>query len=218
MERDLRRASVRLVPVGAALLAALAVAAVLRAGWMLGVPGPDPRSPTGPAGVATGHVPAERAAEVPAEAQRVVVLAHTDGDTLRVRLAGDGPAGPRGSQVVVRLLEVDTPELGRDGSAAECHARAAARALARMLPVGSVAWAEADRDLVDRYGRTLLYLHVRHGSQAVLVNRRLVGQGHGRAALFAPNDRHIEQLRAAERRARGAGRGLWGRCPERSSW
>lgn len=150
---------------------------------------------------------------VPAEAQRLVVVSHTDGDTLRVRLAEDGVAGRRGREVAVRLLEIDAPEQGRPGQVEECYADEASQALARMLPLGAEVWGEADRELRDRYGRTLLYLYVGRNGEAVLVNHRLVAQGYAVAVLFRPNDRHIDLMRRAETRATASGRGLWGACP-----
>jgi micrococcal nuclease len=87
--------------------------------------------------------------------------------------------------------------------------RPVAARLAVLLPVGSTAWAVPDRELLDRHGRTLLYLW---DSRGVFVNLAMVRGGHARAVLFEPNDRHIDRMRAAEREARAERRGLWGAC------
>jgi micrococcal nuclease len=157
--------------------------------------------------------PGDRAAAsaplaVPAGAQRVEVVWISDGDTFGARAVRRGVL-PEGVDETVRLLEVDTPESKAPGRPVECFAERATRALERMLPRGSTAWVQADRELRDRYGRALLYVW---NDAGVFVNERLVRRGFARAVLFEPNDRHIERLRVAEGQARRAGRGLWSAC------
>jgi micrococcal nuclease len=142
----------------------------------------------------------------------VVVVGHTDGDTIRVRLAEDGAAGARGRRISVRLLEIDAPESKDPDRLVQCFAREASVALARLMPVGSVAWGLVDRDVLDRYGRTLLYLRTLHAGRQTFVNEWLAAQGFARAALYPPNDRYIDAIGAAARRARRHRRGLWGAC------
>lgn len=149
---------------------------------------------------------------IPAGAQALEVVRHVDGDTVRVVLSEDGPAGERGEEVPVRLLEVDTPEVGRDGERDECFAREASARTAALLPLGSTAYGVADRELLDPFGRTLLYLWTETDGELRFVNSELVAGGFARSVLFEPNDRFIEVLRADEARARSAGRGLWQEC------
>ena len=134
------------------------------------------------------------------------VVRIVDGDTLYLRGDGDllDPSG-----TAVRLLQVDTPETVAPGTPVECWGPEASDALAELAPPGSTVTVEADRDLLDRYGRTLLYVYDTDGS---MVNLELVRAGHGTAVLYPPNDRHIERMRAAEESARDAGRGLWSAC------
>ena len=75
-----------------------------------------------------------------------VVASVYDGDTLSLTM------GAR-----VRLLQLDTPELG----SGECYSRAARKALLKLVPIGSRVTLEADARLddVDRYGRLLRYVH-----------------------------------------------------------
>ena len=142
---------------------------------------------------------------VPAGAQRAVVERHIDGDTLALVGVGEGPL-PAGRSTRVRLLEVDTPEV----SPAECFGREASAFTARALPVGSTAWVAADRELTDRYERTLLYAWAGGGA---FHNEELVRQGYARAVRYRPNDRYLPQLRAAQAEARAAPRGLRSGCP-----
>jgi micrococcal nuclease len=147
--------------------------------------------------------------EVPGEASRARVHSHVDGDT--IRLVGVGASGvlPRGRETTVRLLEIDTPEHGRDGAPAECYSDEASRALRDLLPIGAEVRVASDRELRDPYGRTLLYLWSADGA---FVNLAMVRQGFARAVLFEPNDAYIDEMRRAEALARSEDRGRWGAC------
>jgi endonuclease YncB( thermonuclease family) len=129
--------------------------------------------------------------------QTAVVGSITDGDTLRLS------TGDR-----VRLLQIDTPELG----AGECYSRAARTELLQRVPIGSRVELEIDPrlDRVDRYGRLLRYVH----RGTMNVNVALVRAG-AAAPYFYGGDlgRYAERLLGEARRARSAKRGLWGACP-----
>jgi micrococcal nuclease len=126
-----------------------------------------------------------------------LVTSVADGDTLTV--AG----GKR-----VRLVQIDTPELG----SGECYSRAARTALLRLVPIGSAVTLEADPalDQVDRYGRLLRYVR----RSTTNVNVALVRAG-AAAPYFYGGDRgrYADRLLAEARRAKAAKRGLWGACP-----
>lgn len=182
----------------AALLVVLLVLAVRPIGGGAGGPvpaGPGADEPSSPSGV-------------PGDAEQAVVTDHVDGDTLRV-LGSAGSSVLGGDETTVRLLEIDTPESVAPGSPVECYAERAGAALADLAPVGSEVWVAADVELLDPFGRTLLYLWNEDG---VFVNLEMVETGHARAVLYEPNDEHIELMRRAERRSRAAGVGLWGTC------
>ncbi len=128
---------------------------------------------------------------------RAVVASITDGDT--VRLADDRR---------VRLLQIDTPELGTG----ECYSRAARKALLRLVPPPAAVTLETDPplDLVDRYGRLLRYIW-RNGSN---VNLALVREGAAAPYFYrGEKGRYADKLLAAARAAKAARRGLWGACP-----
>lgn len=126
-----------------------------------------------------------------------VVATITDGDTLTLR---DGRR--------IRLLQIDTPELGTG----ECYSRAARTALLALVPVGSAVTLESDPalDRIDRYGRLLRYVH-RNG---VNVNLELVRRGDAAPYFYAgERGRYANGLMAAASSARLARRGLWASCP-----
>ena len=126
-----------------------------------------------------------------------VVASVADGDTLTL---SDGRR--------VRLLQIDTPELG----SGECYSRAARTALLALAPPGSRVTLELDPrlDTVDRYGRLLRY--VKRGS--LNVNLELVRRGVA-APYFYGSDRgrYADALMSAALRAKASGRGFWKACP-----
>lgn len=145
---------------------------------------------------------------VPSGAETARVTRHVDGDTLRVEPLGASRILPVGG-APVRLLEIDAPEMSHEDGDHECYAEASSDALATLLPEGDRVLVVRDEELRDRYDRTLLYLWTEDG---IFVNEELVRLGFAGSVLFEPNDLHIDRLRAAEREARDAGRGLWGAC------
>lgn len=146
--------------------------------------------------------------DVPDDAQRVEIRWVSDGDTVGVRAVGRGVLA-RSEDTTVRLLLIDTPESKHRDLPVQCFAQRATRATERLLPEGSDAWVQADRELLDQYGRALLYVWNADGT---FVNERLVRRGFARVEWYRPNDRHLDRIRAAERAARDAGRGLWSHC------
>lgn len=138
---------------------------------------------------------------VPGDAVRATVATVIDGDTLIVRTSR--------SRERVRLIGVDAPEV--TGQRA-CYGERASAALRRIAGPGTVVLLQSDRERRDRYGRSLRYVWTADGT---FVNAALIRGGHAQAMAVAPNERHVAVFRAAEARARRAGRGLWARC---GSW
>ena len=136
-------------------------------------------------------------ADAATRAESGTVVSVYDGDTLTLA------NGER-----VRLLQIDTPELG----SGECYSRAARTELLRLVPLGSRVVLEADPrlDRVDRYGRLLRYV-LRNG---VNVNLDLVRRG-AAAPYFYEGDRgrYAVTLAQAATSAKRAKRGLWKACP-----
>lgn len=157
----------------------------------------------------TTDEPTPHGQSVPDAAERVVISKHTDGDTLHVVAVTTGVAMVAGVDTTVRLLEIDTPESVDPSSPDQCYSAKASNRLAQLLPIGSSAWVLPDKELLDPYGRTLLYLWTEDGT---FVNLSMVEQGYARAVLYAPNDMYISEMRAAEAQARADGLGLWGAC------
>ena len=119
---------------------------------------------------------------------------HTDGDTLW--LSGIGK---------VRLIGVDTPEVYGDD---ECYGRQASAFVERTLPLGSTVRYRLGTEERDRYGRALAYVYLDGGR---FLNLLLVRRGFAQVLTVPPNVEFAERFAGAARRARAAGRGLWGR-------
>ncbi len=83
---------------------------------------------------------------LPAEAAAAAIYVH-DGDTIRI-------AGER-----IRIMGLDTPEIGKGARCAE-EARAAAAAKAALQQLLSRGEVTVARTGTDRYGRTLAYVYV----------------------------------------------------------
>lgn len=118
-----------------------------------------------------------------------------DGDTLHLR-NGDK----------VRLVGVNTPELGRDGRADEPLARAAKDALAQMLGSSREVWLQDARDDRDRHGRRLAYAF---NGDSDSLSGLLIASGLGFHVAIAPNVRYAECLHSVEAHARSAQLGVW---------
>ena len=111
----------------------------------------------------------------------------------------------------MRLIGIDTPEVyGR----AECFGAEASAFVEGLLPAGTEVRYRLGPEERDRYGRALAYVWLRDGR---FLNRVLVAQGYAQPLTIPPNVDYADRFRADARRAREAGRGLWGRagCAER---
>jgi micrococcal nuclease len=124
-----------------------------------------------------------------------------DGDTIVVELGG--------YEETVRLIGIDTPETVHPTKPVECFGPEASAHLGRLLPPGTEVELRSDVEERDRYDRRLAYV-IRH--DGIFVNRKMVDDGYADVLVFEPNVARRDDLAAAKRRAREAGRGLWGAC------
>jgi micrococcal nuclease len=144
----------------------------------------DVRAPR--AALAVAALPASPRAQVD---HGCVVARLIDGDTF---VCADGTR--------VRLLTVNALERGRGA-----YADSATRLLGRLMPVGSTVRLDLDVQERDRYGRLLAYVY----AGDLFVNRELVRRGMVHVAVYPPNVREVDVLRAAADSARAERLGLW---------
>lgn len=134
----------------------------------------------------------------PSHTDERVTVAHVhDGDTLR--LTDDRR---------IRLIGVDTPELGRDGHPAQPLAIEARDTLRAMIKPGDTLLLRYDEERHDRYGRTLAHAYLGNGAS---VEAQLLQQGLAATLTIPPNTGNLACYQAAEREARQRRRGIWSR-------
>lgn len=137
---------------------------------------------------------------MPGVGQPVVSQRVIDGDTL------DLADGRR-----VRLIGINTPEIGRRGAASQPYAQAARKELSGLVQ-GAELRLLVGEEPKDRYGRTLGHLFDASGAN---IEARLLRQGLGFTVAVPPNlmllDCHLQQ----EQQARSAHRGVWAVNPIR---
>jgi micrococcal nuclease len=119
-----------------------------------------------------------------------------DGDTLKL---ADGRS--------IRLIGIDTPEIGRDGKRDEPGAAVALHNLKQIVRASdNLIFMLPGVDDTDRYGRKLAHLYDQQGRN---ITEMLLRAGLGFTITFPPNLQNMECYRAAELQARNARRGLW---------
>ncbi|UVO18547.1 thermonuclease family protein [Stutzerimonas stutzeri] len=138
----------------------------------------------------------------PERLPQVAVAQVIDGDTLRLT---DGRS--------VRLIGLNTPELGRKGRVAEPLADAARNHLQQLVKASDGRLGlRMGREARDRYGRVLAHAYDVQGNN---LEAALLAQGLGFFVAVAPNTELVDCHRAAEAQARQQHRGLWKRPPLR---
>lgn len=159
-------------------------------------PPPSPTTAPPPATTPATTTPtaapkAATTAPAPERTETALVVAVTDGDTIRVRF-------PDGREEPVRIIGIDAPERGEPG------AGDSTAALAELVEGRQVTLIRDVSDR-DRFGRLLRYVEA-GGSD---VGLSLVATGWAVAKRFPPDVTRAEVLEAAEAHAREAGLGLW---------
>lgn len=138
------------------------------------------------------------ACRMPARTEAVTTRFVIDGDTLELT---DGRR--------VRLVGVDTPEVGRRGKPSQPFARAAKERLQELASDQGLRM-YVGPEAKDRYGRTLGHLFDAKGHN---IEAQLLGEGLGFALAVPPNTALAACHMRAEQLARSASVGLWQSSP-----
>lgn len=125
-----------------------------------------------------------------ARAQTVNFIKIIDGDSLLVEAGG--------RSMEVRLIGVDAPEFKQEFGRR-------AKEFSLKFCFGHKLRLELDKEIVDRYGRVLAYVH--KGDR--MLNEEILKAGLAVAIRVRPNTRHHARLKAAERFAAAKKRGFW---------
>ena len=133
--------------------------------------------------------------------ERTRVKKVIDGDTI---IINDGRK--------VRLIGINTPEIGRDGEASEPFAVQALQKLNNLLGTDTEIGLSYDRQKKDKYKRLLAHIAFPDGRNAA---SELLNLGLAVSIVVPPNDSYLECYRKVEQQARSKQRGLW-MLPENS--
>lgn len=105
----------------------------------------------------------------------------------------------------VRLIGINTPEIGKDGAPDEPLARTARERLAGLIDGRAVTLIPGIENR-DRHGRLLAYLILADGRDA---QELLLREGLAALVAIPPNLRNLPRYQTAAEQARRAGRGIW---------
>ncbi|MBN1582624.1 MAG: thermonuclease family protein [Anaerolineae bacterium] len=158
-------------------------------------------APTATARPTSTPLPLPTATLIPAEKQEARVLRVIDGDTIIVDL--------QGKQYRVRYIGIDTPETHHPDDGADYWGFEATDANRQLVPEGSIVVLQRDLSETDIYGRLLRYIWV----DDVLINAELVRMGLARVLFYEPDVLYQSEIKAAEKEAQEARRGLYGPVP-----
>ncbi len=148
-------------------------------------------------------------AVLPPFAQAASCSADRINEHVRVAHVHDGDTVTLSDGRKLRLIGIDTPELGRDGRPAEPLAEAAAAALRKLLANQTAVGLRFDTEPKDHYQRSLAHLFLQDGRS---VEAWLLERGLATLLVVPPNMWNMSCYVAAEQRARDARSGLWARA------
>jgi len=131
--------------------------------------------------------------------------AHARTFTARVVRVLDGDTVVTDSDIHVRLLDINTPEMAHDGNPEQPYAQKARDALSALVFGREIKFVTGPHEF-DRFGRTLAHMFLKTGGW---VNGTLVRDGDAVVYTFADNAMYPQELLAYEAQARKAKRGLW---------
>lgn len=116
-----------------------------------------------------------------------------DGDTIEANVDGTNKR--------IRLLNIDTPEMGK-----ECLAQEAKDYLASRLPIGTEITLEYDEDRTDKYGRDLAAIFVDDS----FINKDVVAAGFATAMKVGNNTKYYYEIKSVEAIQQGQRNGIFG--------
>ena len=131
------------------------------------------------------------------------------GERVSSRVVIDGDTLELSDQRRVRLIGIDTPEIGRRGEPSQPFAQAARKRLEQLVRQSGLRL-HVGQQPKDHYGRTLAHLY---GPDGQNIEAQLLSEGLGFALAVPPNSALIDCHLAAEGLARQAKLGLWQGSP-----
>lgn len=143
----------------------------------------------------SGTPPASISCPLESVAETAVVAKVVDGDTLVLR---DGRH--------VRLIGLNAPEIAHRDSHGQPFGEAAQSALRALAPPDTRVQLRKDKEVKDKYGRTLAHVAT---AQGINLSAQIISAGLAIQWAVPPNEWSAECYAQAEREARRARRGMW---------
>lgn len=122
-----------------------------------------------------------------------------DGDTIRIRY--------NGSEELVRLLLIDTPETNHPTLGEQPYGQDAKQYTKKLLAGQKTVYLEFDKTDRDKYNRLLAYVYTEKG---VSIQEELLKKGLARVAyVYEPNTKHVGWFKSIQRTAQENSIGVW---------
>lgn len=138
------------------------------------------------------------------QGERALVTQVVDGDTIKVDL--------NGKNYTVRYVGMDTPETVDPRRPVGCFGKEASNEN-KSLVAGKMVILQKDVSETDKYGRLLRYVFLPlSNGQTLFVNDYLVREGFAKVLTYPPDVKYTDRFLEAQKQARAAKKGLWGRC------
>ncbi|MEC7984294.1 MAG: thermonuclease family protein [Myxococcota bacterium] len=143
------------------------------------------------------------AAENPCRAPQLASVNYVvDGDTFYAQIGA--------YEEKIRMIGIDTPEMGYEGSSDDCYAQDSADFLRERIATDQV-WLTFDQLCSDTYGRTLAYVHTGLGERG-FVQRQMLQRGFAQTFPFDDTPAFHSIFAEDEKQASDGGLGGWEAC------
>lgn len=135
-----------------------------------------------------------------------------DGDTVCVVLDGQE------QETKVRLIGVNTPESVSSNETKNCEeGKQASEYTKSILSPGKIVYLEYDKELTDKYDRTLAYIWLQDGVETTstenmrtyMFNVKLLLDGQAEAMIVSPNNKYEKEFKVFEEEAQNNQTGFW---------
>ena len=124
-----------------------------------------------------------------------------DGDTFAIKVEE--------KEIRIRVLGIDTPEsvASEESGKENTEEGTIASDRAKELLEGSKVYLEYDKDLYDKYGRTLAYVYLEDGN---MFEEMMISEGLAKVVWYEPNTKYTEYFKKLEKQAKTDKVGFWG--------
>ena len=130
-------------------------------------------------------------------------------------IAGDtfkASFGNGASEVKIRLIGMDTPEsVHADETKNNEYGVMSSDYTKSLLQEGQTVYVEYDKEMTDKYGRTLAYVWLSQDTTVLynMLNARLIADGYAYDKVYEPNDKYADVFHTLRISSQEAGNGLW---------